>query len=71
MTLQDRVAWVTGGGSGIGLAGAVELAKAGCRVVISGRDGAKLDAAVEQAQAAGARRAPSRRCRWTWPTAKP
>ena len=54
MNLQDKVAWVTGGGSGIGLAGATELAKAGCRVVISGRDAAKLDAAVRQAEAAGA-----------------
>jgi NADP-dependent 3-hydroxy acid dehydrogenase YdfG len=54
MGLQDKVAWVTGGGSGIGLAGAIELAKAGCRVVISGRDAAKLGAAVHQAEAAGA-----------------
>ncbi len=54
MTLQDKLAWVTGGGSGIGLAGAIELARAGCRVVISGRDAAKLDAAVRQAEAAGA-----------------
>ncbi len=35
--LRGRVAWVTGGGSGIGLAGAMELAKSGARVVISGR----------------------------------
>ena len=44
--LAGQVAWITGGGSGIGLAGAVELAKAGCRVVISGRNAAKLDDAV-------------------------
>ena len=54
MTLKDKVAWITGGGSGIGLAGAIELAKAGCRVVISGRDAAKLDAAVRQAEGVGA-----------------
>ena len=54
MTLKDKVAWITGGGSGIGLAGAIELAKAGCRVVISGRDAAKLDAAVRQAESTGA-----------------
>ena len=54
MNLKDKTAWVTGGGSGIGLAGAVELAKAGCRVVISGRDAAKLDAAVLQAESQGA-----------------
>jgi len=54
MTLQGKVAWITGGGSGIGLAGAIELAQAGCRVVISGRDAAKLAAAVRQAEAQGA-----------------
>lgn len=53
-TLEGKVAWVTGGGSGIGLAGAVELAKAGCRVVISGRTAVKLDAAVDAALAKGA-----------------
>ena len=54
MSLQGKVAWITGGGSGIGLAGAIELAKAGCRVVISGREADKLDAAVRDAQARGA-----------------
>jgi NADP-dependent 3-hydroxy acid dehydrogenase YdfG len=54
MTLQNKVAWITGGGSGIGLAGAIALAQAGCRVVISGRDAAKLDAAVQQAESLGA-----------------
>jgi len=53
MSLQGKVAWVTGGGSGIGRAGAVALAQAGCRVVISGRDAAKLDAAILHAQAQG------------------
>ncbi len=52
--LAGQVAWVTGGGSGIGLAGAIELAKAGCRVVVSGRDAAKLDAAIAGAEARGA-----------------
>lgn len=47
--LANQLAWITGGGSGIGLAGAVALAHAGCRVVISGRDAAKLDAARETA----------------------
>lgn len=35
--LNGKVAWITGGGSGIGLSGAEELVKAGARVVISGR----------------------------------
>jgi NAD(P)-dependent dehydrogenase (short-subunit alcohol dehydrogenase family) len=52
-SLDGRVAWVTGGGSGIGLAGAIELARGGCRVVVSGRDAAKLDEAIRQAAAQG------------------
>ncbi len=35
--LKDTVAWVTGAGTGIGAAGAARLAKAGCRVILSGR----------------------------------
>ncbi|MEP7085334.1 MAG: SDR family NAD(P)-dependent oxidoreductase [Betaproteobacteria bacterium] len=38
--LNGKVAWITGGGSGIGLAGAVELARAGAHVIISGRTAA-------------------------------
>jgi NAD(P)-dependent dehydrogenase (short-subunit alcohol dehydrogenase family) len=52
-SLDGKVAWITGGGSGIGLAGATELARAGCRVVISGRDQSKLDLAVASAVAQG------------------
>ncbi|MBO9516337.1 MAG: SDR family oxidoreductase [Variovorax sp.] len=52
-SLEGQLAWVTGGGSGIGLAAAVELARAGSRVVISGRDPAKLEAALATARAAG------------------
>ena len=52
--LDGQIAWVTGGGSGIGLAGAIDLAKAGCRVVISGREPAKLDAAIVEAESKGA-----------------
>ena len=52
-SLDGKVAWITGGGSGIGLAGATALARAGCRVVISGRDESKLNSAVESAIAQG------------------
>ena len=53
ISLEGKIAWITGGGSGIGLAGATELARAGCRVVICGRDESKLDAALESAIAQG------------------
>ena len=36
-TLKGKVAWITGGGSGIGLAAAQALKDAGAKVVISGR----------------------------------
>jgi NAD(P)-dependent dehydrogenase (short-subunit alcohol dehydrogenase family) len=51
--LTNKVALVTGGSSGIGLAVAAKLAAEGCKVAIAGRDKAKLDAAA--AGIAGAR----------------
>lgn len=44
--LEGKVAVVTGGNSGIGLATAKRLHQEGARVVISGRDARTLDAAV-------------------------
>ena len=41
---EGRVAWVTGGGSGIGRCVAHELAALGATVVVSGRTAARLDA---------------------------
>ncbi len=40
--LHGKIAWVTGGGSGIGQAAAVELAKGGATVVVSGRRASAL-----------------------------
>ncbi len=51
--LSGKVAWITGGGSGIGLAGAIELAKAGARVVISGRTEKTTREAEKQLKAIG------------------
>lgn len=50
-TLKDKVAWITGGGSGIGLAGAIEFEKLGATVVLSGRTEATLKDALKQVKA--------------------
>ena len=51
--LKDKTAFVTGGGSGIGLAGATELVKAGAHVLISGRTAATNASALADLQALG------------------
>lgn len=51
--LNDKVALVTGGSQGIGLACAQVLAQEGVKAVICGRSQSKLDSALEQCAKAG------------------
>lgn len=53
--LEGKIAWVTGGGSGIGEAGAIALAEAGATVIVSGRNETKLGAVVAKINRAGQR----------------
>src|SRR5579864_1189720 len=46
--VQTKIAWITGGGTGIGLGAAKELVKDGWTVVVSGRRGDVLDRAVRE-----------------------
>jgi NAD(P)-dependent dehydrogenase (short-subunit alcohol dehydrogenase family) len=50
---DGQVVWITGGGSGIGRACAVEFAQQGARVAVSGRRVEKLQDAVAAVQAVG------------------
>ena len=46
--LKDTVAWITGAGTGIGESGAIKLAEAGCKVILSGRRTAPLENVAAQ-----------------------
>lgn len=52
-SLAGKVAWITGGGSGIGLAGGIELARAGAHVIVSGRSAETLRKAEKELKGAG------------------
>ena len=54
-SLAGRAGVVTGGGSGIGRATALELAAAGAALVLGDRDGAAADAVAAEITAAGGR----------------
>lgn len=53
--LKDKIAWITGAGTGIGLAGAQALAAAGATVVMSGRRKEILTQEAQKIQSAGGR----------------
>lgn len=56
LALKDKVAWVLGGSSGLGLASAQALAGEGVHVAISARDEARLNQAAAQIDASDAGR---------------
>jgi len=52
-SIDGKIAWVTGGGSGIGRGGAIALAAAGVRVILSGRRVEPLEETAERIRRAG------------------
>ncbi len=53
MGLQDKVCIITGGGSGIGLASAIMMAKQGAKVVLVGRTASKVEEAAKKIESSG------------------
>ena len=51
--LAGRVIFITGAGSGLGRALAIETARAGASVILSGRNGAKLERVYDEIEALG------------------
>ena len=45
---ESKVVWITGGGSGLGKALAIQFARNGAKVIISGRRKNKLDEALQE-----------------------
>ena len=52
--LEGRAILITGAGSGLGRALAIECARAGASVILSGRNGAKLERVYDEIEAMGA-----------------
>lgn len=52
-SIEGKIAWVTGAGSGIGRAGAIALAAAGAVVILSGRRVPQLELVAKQIMDAG------------------
>jgi NAD(P)-dependent dehydrogenase (short-subunit alcohol dehydrogenase family) len=52
--LSDRVILITGAGSGLGRALAIECARAGASVILSGRNAAKLERVYDEIESLGA-----------------
>jgi NAD(P)-dependent dehydrogenase (short-subunit alcohol dehydrogenase family) len=52
---EDKVVWITGGGSGIGRSLALEFAREGAMVAVSGRRKDKLEEVVRDVEAVGGR----------------
>ena len=53
--IEGCIAWISGGGTGIGRAAAVELSRAGATVIVSGRRRELLEAVVQEISEAGGR----------------